>query len=164
MRAMVPALLVVVLAGSSPQETPAPDPSRPSLTDLRFMTGCWRGASEAGAVIEEYYTPPSDNLILGVSRYTKAGKVISYEFTTIAEAGDSDLVITPRPAGQSPADFHMTKLERGLVVWSNPAHDFPTRILYRRVAADTLVARIEGPGPGGTRSMEWRMGRATCGG
>ena len=90
--------------------------------------------------------------------------MISYEFTTIAEAGDSDLVITPRPAGQSPADFHLTKLERGLVVWSNPAHDFPTRILYRRVAGDTLVASIEGPGPGGTRSMEWRMGRATCGG
>ena len=127
------------------------------------MSGCWRGASAGGAVIDEYYTPPSANMMLGVSRYTKAGRVTSYEFTTITAVGDSDLVLTPRPAGQAPADFNLSRLERGDVTWSNPRHDFPQVVGYRKLGSDSLVARIEGPGPGGIRSSEWRLGKVTCG-
>jgi hypothetical protein len=49
-------------------------------------------------------------------------------------------------------------------VWENPAHDFPTLIAYRKGPGDSLLARIEGPGRDGKQSIEWRMGRATCGG
>ena len=162
MRVLLSALLVALLAGSAAPMHPAPASLRPTLADLGFMAGCWRGASEGGAVIDEYYTPPSENLILGVSRYTKGGRVTSYEFATIAAEGDSDLVLTPRPVGQSPADFHLTKLRPGLAVWSNPQHDFPQVISYRRLGSDSLAARIEGPGPDGTRSSEWRLGKVPC--
>lgn len=161
MRVLLPVLLAALLAGST-APTPVPTTVRPSLADLGFMAGCWRGASEGGALIDEYYTPPSENLILGVSRYTKGGRVTTYEFTTIAAQGDSDLVLTPRPLGQSPADFSLTKLEPGRAVWGNPKHDFPREISYRRVGADSLAARIAGPGLGGTRSSEWRMGKVPC--
>ena len=127
------------------------------------MSGCWRGPSDGGGVINEYYTPPSDNLMLGMSRYTKGRRVTTYEFTTIAAEGDSDLVLTPRPAGQAPADFRLAKLEPGVAVWKNPAHDFPQMIAYRKLGKDSLVARIEGPGPNGTRSSEWKMGKVPCG-
>jgi hypothetical protein len=152
--------LVALLAGSRAPTPPAP--VSPSLADLQFMAGCWRGASAGGAVIDEYYTPPSQNMMLGLSRYTKAGRVISYEFTTITVQGDSDLVLTPRPAGQSPADFNLTRLQPGSAVWSNPRHDFPQVIGYRRLGRDSLAARIEGPGPNGTRSSEWKMGKVPC--
>jgi hypothetical protein len=162
MRALSLVLLVILLAGST-VSTRAPAPVRPTLADLGFMAGCWRGASDGGAVIDEYYTPPSANLILGVSRYTRAGRVTSYEFTTIAAQGDSDLVLTPRPSGQSPADFNLRKLQPGMAVWSNPRHDFPQVIEYRRLGSDSLAARIEGPGSNGLRSSEWRMGKVPCG-
>jgi hypothetical protein len=160
MRALLPVLLVALLAGSRAPAPPAT--AGPSLADLGFMAGCWRGASAGGAVIDEYYTPPSQNMILGVSRYTKAGRVTSYEFTTITAQGDSDLVLTPRPAGQSPADFSLTRLQPGSVVWGNPRHDFPQVIGYRSLGPDSLAARIEGQGPNGTRSSEWKMGRVAC--
>lgn len=160
MRVFLSSLLVSALAGSA-APTP-PTPARPSLADLGFMAGCWRGASEGGTVIDEYYTPPSENLILGMSRFTKGERVTSYEFTTIAARGDSDLVLTPRPSGQSPADFNLTRLEPGIAVWSNPLHDFPQVISYRRLGTDSLAARIEGPGPDGLRSSEWKMGKAAC--
>jgi hypothetical protein len=141
----------------------APEPSQPpSLEALRFMTGCWRGPSGGGAILEEYYTAPAANLMLGVSRYLRDGKVTDYEFTSI-EQRDSDLVITPRPKDQSPASFRLRRLGDKEVVWANPEHDFPQVISYRRVAPDSLVARIEGPGPQGTRAMEWRLVRAECG-
>jgi hypothetical protein len=138
------------------------EPGPPSLTGLGFMAGCWRGAAGNGATIEEYYTPPTDNLILGVSRYTRAGRVTSYEFTTIAREG-TGVVLTPRPSGQQPVPFRLTALDSTGATWENPAHDFPTRITYRREGRDSLVARIEGPGGGSTRAEEWRMGRASCG-
>jgi hypothetical protein len=163
MRTLVPALFVTLLAGSAAPTARAPTPERPTLAELGFMAGCWRGASDGGAVIDEYYTPPTENLILGLSRYTKGGRVTSYEFTTIAAQGDSDLVLTPRPAGQPPADFSLTKLRPGMAVWSNPRHDFPQVISYRRLGSDSLAARIEGPGPNGTQSSEWRMGKVPCG-
>jgi len=163
MRVLLPVLFVGLLASSGAPTPPPPASPSPTLKELGFMAGCWRGASEGGAVIDEYYTPPSENLMLGVSRYTKGGRVATYEFATIAARGDSDLVLTPRPEGQSPADFNLTKLEPGMAVWSNPRHDFPQVISYRRLGSDSLAARIEGPGPGGTQSSEWRMRKVPCG-
>jgi len=154
MRAGIALALLVIMAA---------EPGRPpSLETLRFMTGCWRGPAGRGAILEEYYTAPAENLMLGVSRYLRDGKVTDYEFTSI-EQRESDLVITPHPKGQSPASFRLRRLNDGEVVWANPTHDFPRVISYRRVAPDSLVARIEGPGPQGTRAMEWRMARAECG-
>lgn len=158
--ALAATLLLPLLAG-----TPTPAPSHPpsgTLADLAFMAGCWRGPSGEGATIEEYYTAPTDNLMLGVSRYTKGTRVTDYEFSTIAREG-TEIVLTPRPSGQEPAPFRLTRLDSTGAVWENPSHDFPTLIAYRRGPRDSLIARIEGPGREGKRSMEWRMGPAICG-
>jgi hypothetical protein len=48
-------------------------------------------------------------------------------------------------------------------VFENPAHDFPQRIIYRRLSPDSLVARIEGPGPNNTtRGIDFPMRRVNC--
>jgi hypothetical protein len=159
--ALAATVLLPLLTGA-----PAPAPSgaeTPPLADLAFMAGCWRGPSGDGTTIEEYYTAPAENLMLGVSRYTKGGRVTDYEFSTIAREG-TEIVLTPRPSGQEPAPFRLTRLDSNGAVWENPTHDFPTLIAYRRASGDSLIARIEGPGREGKRSIEWRMGRATCGG
>ena len=157
--ALAATVLLPLLVGAS---TRAPSQAAPpTLADLAFMAGCWRGPSGDGGTIEEYYTAPADNLILGVSRYTKGHRVTDYEFSTIAREG-SEIVLTPRPSGQEPAPFRLTRLDSTGAVWENPSHDFPTLIAYRRGIGDSLIARIEGPGRDGRRSMEWRMGPASC--
>lgn len=161
MRATFAGTMLLSLLTGSTAATPA-DRSPRGLADLAFMAGCWQGQSGGGATIEEYYTPPADNLMLGLSRYTKGSRVTSYEFSTIALEG-TEIVLTPRPAGQEPAPFRLTRLDSAGAVWENPAHDFPTLIAYRPGPGDSLVARIEGPGQGGKRTAEWRMGRAACG-
>ena len=158
--ALAATVLLPLLVGAS---TRAPSRAAPpTLADLAFMAGCWRGPSGDGGTIEEYYTAPADNLILGVSRYTKGHRVTDYEFSTIAREG-REIVLTPRPSGQEPAPFRLTRLDSTGAVWENPSHDFPTLIAYRRGTGDSLIARIEGPGRDGRRSMEWRMGPASCG-
>jgi Domain of unknown function (DUF6265) len=158
--ALAATVLLPLLIGAS---TRAPSHAAPpTLADLAFMAGCWQGPSGDGATIEEYYTAPTDNLILGVSRYTKGSRVTDYEFSTIAREG-GEIVLTPRPSGQEPAPFRLTRLDSAGAVWENPSHDFPTLIAYRRGPGDSLIARIEGPGRDGKRAMEWRMGPASCG-
>jgi hypothetical protein len=132
-----------------------------SLASFRFMAGCWQGATPGGGAIEEYYTAPSANVMLGVTRYLKGDRVVEFEFTSIVRE-DSAIIVTPRPEGQRPAPFRVTRLAGDSAVWENPQHDFPRLVAYRRIPGDSLVARIEGPGKQGTRSMEWRMGRVRC--
>ena len=161
MRAALAATILLPLLTGAP--SPEPSGAEPPLADLAFMAGCWRGPSGDGTTIEEYYTAPAENLMLGVSRYTKGGRVTDYEFSTIAREG-TEIVLTPRASGQQPVPFRLTRLDSNGAVWENPEHDFPTLIAYRRGSGDSLIARIEGPGRDGKRSIEWRMGRAICGG
>jgi hypothetical protein len=151
--------------GQAPQSVPRSGPQsaiRSLVSDLGFMAGCWHGLTRSGTTIEEFYTPPSSNLIVGVTRYVREGRVVDFEFTRIDQT-DSGAVITPHPKGVRSVSFAPKAVERNRAVWENPTHDFPQRIVYTRVAADTLVARIEGRTPSGDRALEWRMGRATCG-
>ncbi len=146
------------------QTGPASGPqssARSRVSDLGFMAGCWRGLTRSGTTIEEFYTAPSLNLILGTTRYVREGRVVDFEFTRIDQT-DSGTVITPHPKGVRSVSFAPTLVERNRAVWENPAHDFPQRILYTRVTNDTLVARIEGRTASGARSLEWRMARAVC--
>jgi hypothetical protein len=135
--------------------------ARSSLSDLGFMAGCWRGLTRSGTTIEEFYTTPSSNLIVGTTRYIRDGRTVDFEFTRIDQT-DSGAVITPHPKGVRSVSFAPKTIEPNRAVWENPTHDFPQRILYTRAADDTLVARIEGRTSSGDRALEWRMVRATC--
>ncbi|MFN0099129.1 MAG: DUF6265 family protein, partial [Gemmatimonadaceae bacterium] len=51
------------------------------------------------------------------------------------------------------------------ITFENPAHDFPTRITYRRVGSDSLLVRVEGPGQGGAlRGFVIAAKRVSCNG
>ncbi len=124
-----------------------------TLEAVAFMAGTWCSAGGPDAtVIEEHYTSPSANLVLGTTRYLRGGTTVGYELTRI-EADSTGVVLTPAPSGQAPVPFPMVDASPGVAVFENPSHDFPVRIEYRR-RVDTLVARAtgsDGEGP------EWRM-------
>jgi hypothetical protein len=50
----------------------------------------------------------------------------------------------------------------GAITFSNPAHDFPQRIIYRRAGADSLHARIEGTRNGQPRGVDYAYVRVAC--
>jgi hypothetical protein len=85
-----------------------------------------------------------------------------FEFLRIHTAGDT-LVYTAQPGGRAPTEFRTVAPVAGVIVFENPAHDFPTRISYRRAGTDSLIARVEGPGPGGAlRGFDVPMARIHC--
>ena len=74
MRHSIPLMAVLATgAVTGVHSGPVPAPA-PPLSAIAFMTGCWTGPSSNGATIEERYSEPSDNLMIGMSRYVRAGE------------------------------------------------------------------------------------------
>lgn len=129
-----------------------------ALHDIAFMAGCWRGEpDERGTSIEERYTPPAANLMLGVTRYLRGDSVVMYEFTRI-EATEGGIVLTPFPRGRESVPFRLVSFEGGRAMFENRDHDFPNRIIYV-ASSGGLVARIENLQG---RGQEWRMNAVPC--
>jgi hypothetical protein len=157
MRLSVMTVVFVALPTHAAPRAPAGAPT-PPLSAVSFMTGCWTGASSNGATIEEHYSEAADNLLIGMTRYVRANRVVDFEFTTI-ERTDSSFVMTPRPKGVKSDAFPLKEVADGRAVWENLKHDFPQRIIYRRGTDGSLIARIEGTTPRGEQHMEWTMRR-----
>ena len=56
----------------------------------------------------------------------------------------------------TPPGWTLTKLEDNKVVFENPTHDFPQRIIYWLDENKKLHARVEGTVKGQQRGMEWQ--------
>lgn len=144
--------------------TAAPDPGQTRgdrLARLRWLAGCWERRAGQRVTLE-MWMPPEGNLMLGASRTTGGGALREYEQLRLEAPNDSELIYTAIPSGQRETAFRSTAVSDSGFTVENPAHDFPQRIIYRRRGADSLVARIEGPGPNGARGIDFSMRRITC--
>jgi hypothetical protein len=132
-----------------------------SLERLSWMMGCWE--LRAGSrMTTEMWMPPAGGMMVGGSRTVIDGVSREFEHLRVTARGDT-LVYTALPSGQSETHFRSTTVSGTEVVFENRAHDFPQVVRYRRVGADSLVARIEGPGPNNTtRGSDIRMRRVSC--
>ena len=151
-------VLIALPAGLVAQEV------APTLRDLAFLAGCWEGEfSSRGrqGIMRESYTLPTENILLGNTRYTIEGRTTSFELTSI-EATDDGVLLTPYPNGnRSPDPFVLTRAGDGQAVFEAPEHDFPKRILYSLGEDGRLYARIDG-GPDSDQAREWTLHPASC--
>lgn len=130
------------------------------IAALSWMAGCWEG--KAGSLtVEEQWTKPTADLSLGISRNRKQSKTVFHEFMRIDRQG-ADVFYTPRiGSSEKPVSFKLIRQSDGEVVFENAAHDFPQRILYRKVEGG-LHARIEGMDKGKARAEDFPMRRVSC--
>lgn len=143
-------LLLTLMLPSLAQDGP--------LDPVEFMAGCWEGTFGGGrGTIEEHYTSPSHNLMLGTTRYLQDGATVSYEFTEIVADADG-VRLVPHPSGQASVSFRLTRSAPNLAVFENPEHDFPQMITYE-LSEGVLTAQIENPGGDPRR---WSMHPAPC--
>jgi hypothetical protein len=141
-------VVVAALCGGSDQSP------KPTLGDLAWMAGSWSGTAR-GIEMEEHWTFPKGNSMIGIHRDVGKGRTMSFEFLRIEQRGDQ-IVYLSMPNGRSPATpFPLKEVSGTRVVFANPAHDFPQRIIYWKDGND-LRARIEGTMNGKERGDEWR--------
>ena len=130
----------------------------PRLDRLAWLTGTWTGV-EGDTIMEEIWTTPAGGMMVGLHRDLRPGRRGFFEFLRIVEE-KGQISYHAMPAGRSPATlFPLLSMSDRRVVFENPEHDFPQRILYWLDDDDMLHARIEGTEGGETHSMEWRYRR-----
>jgi hypothetical protein len=100
--------------------------------------------------------------MLGVARTIRGGRAVAHEFMQIREAEVGHLVYIASPSGQAETTFTSLKASATEVVFENPGHDFPRRVIYRPRPDGGLAARIEGRLDGVERSMDYPMRRVRC--
>ena len=140
--------------------TPVPAPPANRLGRMRWLAGCWELRTPQRVTLE-MWMPPDGELMLGASRTVAGGVTREFEQLRLQARGDT-LVYTATPSGQRETAFRSTETSDSGFTVENLTHDFPQRIAYQRRGADSLIARIEGPGPGGPRGIDFPMRRVAC--
>jgi hypothetical protein len=132
----------------------------PEMGKLGFMSGCWKSGDRA-SFLEEQWTKPAGQSMLGVGRTLKDDKTEFYEFLQIRERSDGIFYIA-EPNGEKAVSFKLVKVNDNQAVFENAQHDFPQRIVYQRTIDGSLLATLEGLESGKPKRVEFAMKRARC--
>ena len=154
---LVGAVLVGCAAAAVADGGPTPEQQ---LAGLAWMSGSW-SATLGDAEVEEHWLAPRGGMMLGVNR-TVGARRTAFEFLRI-EATATGVAYLASPGGAPATAFPLVEAAAGRVVFANPDHDFPQRILYWKEGADTLCARVEGTVGGRVEGEQWCWQRAPGG-
>jgi len=148
---------VILPAGASAARAQAPN----DLSRLKFLAGCWE-LRTPNRVTHEQWMSPLGGMMLGMSRTVIRDVAREHEALRV-EVQNGVPTYVAAPSGQATTAFGATTVTDTSVVFANPAHDFPQRIMYRVAGRDSLVARIEGNRGGQPRGIDFPMKRVACG-
>lgn len=132
-----------------------------TITDLAWLKGCW-SLSRNGRETTEHWLKPAGGTMLGISRTVADGKTVEFEFIQIHQETNGEIFFIAKPSGQAQATFKMIKGSANEVIFENPQHDFPQRVIYRLQSDGSLLGRIEGVSKGKEKSVDFPMIRARC--
>ena len=135
-------------------------PPEADLDALRWLAGCWE-MRQGDRITEEQWMAPRGGVMIGMSRTVRGDSLIELEQVRIETRGAA-LVYVASPLRQATAEFTGNASSDGAAIFENPAHDFPSRISYRRQGTDSLIASIAGQRGGKTRAIEYPYRRVTC--
>ncbi len=158
-------LAAALLAGCArgPERAPAIPPG-----EFGFLAGDWWGVFEGGCA-DERWTAPAAGTLMGMSRYTKAGKVEFYEFAAI-EAGPNGPTLLLRhfkpglvawEEKDRPLAFRLVSQGPREAVFDHDDPARPARITYKRTGADELQVTVEHPGASGHTVEQFDYRRIT---
>ncbi|RYD55337.1 MAG: hypothetical protein EOP56_16550 [Sphingobacteriales bacterium] len=124
------------------------------MRDLWWLEGSWI-MQYGEAAITEVWTVAADTLMLGSSGVVnKQGDTVMTEQIRLVLENDS-LWYMPTVSNQNNGQeikFKALFVSDTMASFENPMHDYPQRIIYRRLSDTTIDARIEGIENGKTMS------------
>jgi len=147
-------IVAIILLASMP--VAAADISR-----LEWLAGCWAyDGRDPGS--GEYWMPPAGGTMFAVSRTIRDGQTVGFEYLRIAETGEDSLALFASPSGREATQFDLVSLTDSEIVFENPEHDFPQRIIYRLGDEGALFGRIEGQSDGQAVAIDFPMTGVDC--
>lgn len=127
-----------------------------------WLIGKWENKSKEGN-LSETWSKVNDSTFLGLSYFIKAKDTLSFENIILQQNGE-DLYYNPTVKGQNndkPIAFKLTSSTNKQLVFENPKHDYPQKIIYNQIAKDSMVAEISGIQQGKPSSDKYPMKKTT---
>lgn len=115
------------------------------LTNTDWLIGTWENKSPEGHFAELWNKTDSGTLI-GKSYFIVNKDTLFSESIELAQKDDA-VYYSATVKGQNnnqPVAFKLTSNKPGELVFENPKHDYPQKIVYKKVNDDSLVAIISG--------------------
>jgi hypothetical protein len=160
MKALASLLFTVCTLLSSADGAAIDAPEKVPLDQFAWLSGHWV-LDDGKQRVDEYWSAPASDMLIGMSRAVSAGKTVSFEFLRIV-ARDDGVFYIAQPRGKPPVEFRLQGFDGREAVFVNPGHsDHLTRVVYRRNADGTLAARIEGANEGKPFAEDFAYRRAS---
>ena len=99
--------------------------------------------------------------MLGTSRTSRNDSIVEFEQIRIETRSDGVYYVAS-PSRQATTAFRASVPLDSAVIFENPEHDFPKKVAYRKAGPDSLIASIEGPRGGQTRTITYPFRRVSC--
>ncbi|AWA30140.1 hypothetical protein HYN48_08635 [Flavobacterium magnum] len=127
------------------------------IENAKWLIGRWENDSRAGKLVEEWSTF-NDSMIIGSGMFVTGTDTVFSEDLWLEQHGDS-LSYFAKVYGQNNSrkvEFKMTSSTKDQMVFENPTHDFPNKIVYRHVQ-DSLIADVSGVSKGQPKTEHFAM-------
>ncbi|HYG51268.1 MAG TPA: DUF6265 family protein [Flavobacteriales bacterium] len=148
---VVPFALFTACSGEKEKKEDEPVNDKPakeetvSLNSLNWILGSWKNDSPEISVIEAWEIT-NDSTWTGMSYGIQKNDTVFSESIVLEKHG-KDLFYIPTVKDQNegkPVEFKMTQMNENEVIFENPRHDFPQKIHYKKISADSVVAEVSG--------------------
>jgi Domain of unknown function (DUF6265) len=113
---------------------------------LDWMIGCWESPDRTAL---EVWVKDNDGSLSGFSVTLRDGQFIFHEVLRVTTAADGTVSYTAHPDGQSTTTFKTTTVSGQTVTFSNPSHDYPQEVTYKRDGdkLDATISALNGKNP-----------------
>lgn len=115
------------------------------MSNLDWLTGKWKRERKNGVIYEEWMK--EDDKLVGKS-YSEKGNEIQISETLELSQMDGETFYTPTVLNQNdgnPIPFKLLGAFENRFIFLNSEHDFPQKIVYRKIGNDSLKVTISGP-------------------
>ena len=128
------------------------------LEKANWFLGRWENNSPEGN-LSEIWKKENDSTFFGQSYFVIKNDTIFAEHVSLEERNGklSYVVTVPNQNDEKPVAFELTSSEASTLIFENPKHDYPNKIIYNQVGTDSLVAEIRGMKDGKEKNEFFRM-------
>ena len=140
------------------EKSEMPAKAQNAIEKANWLVGTWGNTTKEG-ILTETWTEQNDSVLKGESYFVIGKDTVFSEKISLEQKGDS-LFYIPIVKNQNegkPVSFKLTAATDSQLVFENPKHDFPQKVTYTKVGADSLVAEISGVKDGKPNSESFPM-------
>lgn len=129
------------------------------LEKMNWLIGQWENTTPEG-YLTETWIKTNDSTFSGQTYFIINKKDTVHNESIVLTQVNDDLVYRPTVKGQNndeAVDFKLTSEAENIFAFENPKHDYPQKIVYKKINEKSLVATISGKQQGKPSTESYPM-------